>query len=181
MITIFYIRSRQNNNTVVEKFLEPPPSPPNPFFKLFMCLILFSCLVMATKPFIEYDDKGNPRLATWRQEKLDKEVKDLEYAEQYALRAGTNGWYPCYSCIDRSHLYLYKGQIWKYGITTKGQKGRYGNGLTKLSLDYEIQYEGTLSECLIQERQKIYAYALLPENLARKKPLIRPPGNKKDS
>jgi hypothetical protein len=45
-------------------------------------------------------------------------------------------------------------------------------------LQYVIQFEGTEEECLIREREKIYHYALLPENLARKIPLIRPPGNK---
>ena len=180
MITLHYLfTSREKTvSSPKDKFLEPPP---NPFFKIFVGIVVITFVLMAKKPFLEYDENGIPRLATWRIEKMEKEIKDFEGAEQYALRAGTNGWYPCYSCPDTTHLYLYIGQVWKYGITTKGEKGRYGKANQKLSLNYEIQYEGDLAECLKQERLKIYSYALLPENLARKKPLIRPPGNKNDS
>ena len=159
----------------------PEPSP-NPFFKLLLGIaVMTTILVMATRPFIEWDESGDPHLATWRQKKLAKELSDLENAEQYALKAGVNGWYPCHSCTDTTYIYLHIGEIWKYGSTTKGQKGRYGNTLKNLSLRYEVQFEGTLEACLAEEKRKIYGYALLPENLARQKPLIRPPGNKKDS
>jgi len=49
-----------------------------------------------------------------------------------------------------------------------------------MGLAYAIEYEGSVEECLVQEAQKIYSYATLPENLKRPNPLIRPPGNKVD-
>ena len=121
-----------------------------------------------------------PRLAKWREKKMIKEIDDLDWAEQYVLRAGKNGWHPCFSCPDTEHIWLHVGEVWKYGTTTKGQNGRYGNRLKGMMLNYEIQYEGALVDCLKEEKRKIYGYAILPENLKRSKPLIRPPGNKKD-
>jgi hypothetical protein len=49
-----------------------------------------------------------------------------------------------------------------------------------MNLLYQVEYKGTVEDCLIQEAHKIYNYATLPENLKRAKPLIRPPGNKVD-
>ncbi|MCB0535249.1 MAG: hypothetical protein KDD14_23785 [Saprospiraceae bacterium] len=142
--------------------------------------MLASFVLFAAHSFIEFDENGIPRLAKWREKKLVKELNDLDGAEQYALTAGKNGWYPCYSCVDTTYIYMYLGEVWKYGTTTKGQKGRYGKSLKGKLLDYHVQFEGTLEECLKEEKRKIYSYALLPENLKRTEPLIRPPGNKKD-
>jgi hypothetical protein len=50
----------------------------------------------------------------------------------------------------------------------------------KDDLFFVTQFRGTYSECLKEEKRKIYLYALLPENQARRIPLIRPPGNKND-
>lgn len=157
------------------------PSPFKPFFKILVGIALLALFLMAVKPFIEFDGNGKPRLASWRQKKLEKHLTELEGAEQYVLRAGINGLYPCYSCPDSIRIWLYFGEIWKYGITTKSEKGRYGRKLKGSLLNYEIQFQGSLEDCLKEERRKIFAYALLPENLKRQKPLIRPPGNKKDS
>jgi hypothetical protein len=46
--------------------------------------------------------------------------------------------------------------------------------------EYLTEFKGTLSECIKEEKRKIYYYAILPENLKRNNPLIRPPGNKID-
>ena len=73
------------------------------------------------------------------------------------------------------------GEAWRYGVTTQSQEGRYPMGLPVEGLTYRILYRGTLQECLKQEKLYIYNYALLPENLKRKPPLIRPPGNKRDN
>jgi len=149
-----------------------------PKFKFWALLVLL--LVFAAKSFIEFDQDGIPRLAKWREQKLVKELEDLDGAEQYVLTAGTSGWYPCYSCLDTTNIWLNRGEVWKYGSTTKGQKGRYGKSLKGLLLDYHIQFEGTLEACFKEEKRKIYGYAIMPENLIRPKPIIRPPGNKKD-
>ncbi len=132
------------------------------------------------KPFLEYDGRGEPKLAPWRQDDLDKELKQLHEAEQYALVATINGPFPCYNCKNSSIIFLHEGEIWKYGSTTKGEKGRYPGGLPFHGLIYVIEYKGHILECLEQEKIKIYSYPLLPENLKRDVPLIRPPGNKLD-
>ncbi len=143
-------------------------------------ILLLLALFMAS-PFIEYDEHGVPQLSKWRQEKLTKELDEIKGAEQYVLLTLENGIYPCYSCVGATTIYLRKGQIWKYGMTTKGERGRYKNKLPGQRLLYVTEFEGTVEECLMEERKKIYYYALHPENLAREVTLIRPPGNKRDN
>lgn len=155
------------------------PNQKFPLLPIFI-LILILCLMAGKIPFIAYDEGGFPVLAEWRQEKLNKELEDMEFAEQYVLLAKTNGQYPCLNCRDRKVIYLKKGEVWKYGFTTKGQQGRYPK-LAGQNLIYVIELSGSIQECLQQERFKIYHYALLPENISRSIPLIRPPGNKQDS
>ncbi len=123
---------------------------------------------------------GEPELAPWRKEKLRKELEDLEDAEQYVLIAGLSDWYPCYNCNDNKFIFLQAGEVWKYGVTVKGEKQRYRSGLPAKELVYLMQFRGPLHECLKKEKIKIYNYAILPENLKRTNPLIRPPGNKVD-
>ena len=134
-----------------------------------------------SKPFIQYDDTGQPKLAKWREDKLSNELLGLEQAEQYALVAKVDGYYPCFSCPIKQNILLKKGDIWKYGYTSKGKTGRYSTSLEGKRLIYVIQHTGTIEACLKEERKKIYYYALSSENLKRVKPLIRPPGNKQDS
>ncbi len=125
--------------------------------------------------------KGDkPELAPWRKEKFERELQELDDAEQYVLMVRIPGTFPCYSCVDKTEIFLTAGEVWRYGVTRKGQDGRYRDGLPYSNLVYLAQFQGTLQECLKEEKQKIYHYPLLPENLKRKKPLIRPPGNKRD-
>lgn len=116
-----------------------------------------------------------------RAKKLEKELEELDNAEQYVLLASQNAWYPCFPCIEKKRIFLKRGQVWKYGVTRKGEAGRYGKSLAQQKLLYVRQFQGTLQACLKQEKIKIYNYAVHPENLARTKPLIRPPGNKQDN
>jgi len=142
-------------------------------------------LVMALAPFIEFDELGNPRLTPKRESKLKRELDNLDEAEQYALLARDNGYYPCLSClasgVDSMKIFLFRGEVWKYGTTTKGEIGRYRNTLASQKLIYFRQFVGTLPACLKQEKVKIYQYPLLPESLKRNFHLIRPPGNKQDN
>ena len=103
-----------------------------------------------------------------------------EFCEQYALVAYKDGWFPCYNCGTADSIYLYEGEVWKYGKTCFGEKGRYPNGLPFKKLLYYIQVEGTEKECLIAEKEKIYNYPNLPECQRRNIFLIRPAGNKID-
>lgn len=130
--------------------------------------------------FLEQGKEGEPILSGKRQKELDKEIERLNNAEQYALIAIENDYFPCYNCPNDTLIFLYIGEVWRYGITINGEKGRYPNGLPYKALLYEVQVRGTLQECLIEEKRKIFNYATLPENIKRKIPLIRPPGNKQD-
>lgn len=125
--------------------------------------------------------KDIPGLSPERQAKLNRELEELENAEQYVLRAARDGWYPCYSCPGKNRIFLLKDEVWKYGVTRKGEARRYGRWHQEQGLYYLVQYEGPLQECLRREKIQIYSYALLPENLGREQPLIRPPGNKRDT
>ena len=111
---------------------------------------------------------------------LERELAKIEQAEQYVLKAGVAGHYPCYGCLGKTDIWLNLNEVWKYGVTTSTQKERYRMGLPHPGLLYEVEYQGPLPECLRLEKIKIYNYALLPENLRRAVPLIRPPGNKID-
>lgn len=152
-------------------------------FPVLAIVLVF--LTLAIIPFIEFDENGTPILSTWRKEKLVKELENLDEAEQYALLATDNGYYPCLSCktsrVDSTRIFLFRNEVWKYGTTTKGEKGRYRKTLASMNLKYQSQFVGTLADCLKQEKIKIYNYPLLPESLKRNFHLIRPPGNKQDN
>jgi hypothetical protein len=129
--------------------------------------------------FLNQDADGNFQLSPQRQQELEKRLKRIKRASQYVLRAVNDGYYPCYNCRHDSRIFLYKGEVWKYGVTYAER--RYRNSwLERMNLIYQTEYRGTVEECLIQEANKIYNYAILPENVKRATPLIRPPGNKVD-
>ncbi len=128
-------------------------------------------------------DRGNdlPKLSPQDEAKLQKRLKEIDEAEQYALVATANGWYPC-NHPGRATFYLKAGEVWKYGTTTKGQFGRYSiKYLDAINVFYIIQFQGTISECLKEEQRKLFNYPYLPENLIRpaKDRLPRPPYNSK--
>jgi hypothetical protein len=93
------------------------------------------------------------------------------------------GWYDCLTC-PTGKVFLYPHNIWKYGVTRKGENRRYGlKTLSKEGLYYQVQFVGDYAGCLIQEKIKIFNYPLLPENLARPNHLrlVYPPGNRQDN
>ncbi len=160
-----------------------PDRPPrrSPGLQALLLIALLLGLLWATTDFFDYDDQGNPILHPERGEKLARELNELDHAEQYVLIAARNGPYPCYHCAGKSTIFLQRGHVWKYGVTRKGETGRYGRWHLDMGLLYVIQYEGPWQDCLREEKTKIYHYAIHPENLARPVPLIRPPGNKQDN
>lgn len=146
-------------------------------------LILFALiLAMAAtfEEFVEQKKDGSYELRTERKKKLQKELDELDEAEQYVLQAKIDGYYACYNCGEQLQIYLHAGEVWKYGHTTK--QDRYPKNYLKLkNLEYFVQYRGLLVECMKEEKRKIYYYPLLPENLKRSFKLPRPPGNKQDN
>ena len=129
------------------------------------------------------DEQGELQLKEWRLEELDKKIKEFEEAEQYALIAKADGQYICYVC-NSATCFLQKGMVWKYGVTRRGVDKRYpGDSLFKMNLYYQIEFQGTHQECLIEEKRKIFLYPLYHDNMVRKasERMLRPPGNKNDS
>lgn len=129
------------------------------------------------------DEEGNASLHPERQAKLKKELDEIDNAQQYGLYAAIPGNYPCYTCSDGAKtIFLYRNEVWKYGITRKGEKIRYpGDMLSNSKLIYVVEFEGDYAQCLKEEKRKIYNYPLLPEALKRKVKLFRPPGNVQDN
>ncbi len=122
---------------------------------------------------------GEAQLTEKHQQQLKKKLDELEDAEQYALVAIADGMYPCLHS-GRSLIYLRVGEVWKYGVTSKGEIGRYTTSfLLRNNVSYLLQFRGNFAECLKQEQIKLYNYPYLPENLARPPSvrLPRPPYN----
>jgi len=178
----------------IEKIYKQKPF----FFFLIAVVILFGGYKIydVTKPqnvefersepieFVEYDDAGNPLLLPERIAKRDKEIDGIKNKKrkegpciQYAIRVKQEGFYPL---CKGGTIFLRKNEIWKYGKTCLAKEERYPN-FDDMLYDFIIETVGTEEECLIQEKLKIYNYALLPENLQRKVPIIRPPGNCQDN
>ncbi len=175
------------NATATKPPVSPPsssPKPQPPFLNLLLMGIVLTFILLAAalevSEYLEWDERGTPKLAGKRQKKLEKSLRELEEAEQYALIIDVPGYYPCFSCKDSVLIFLYTGEIWRYGSTVKQENGRYRNSLRGKNMTYQTQFVGNIFECKKQELLKIYNYPVLPENLKRKIPLIRPPGNKID-
>jgi len=151
---------------------------------LFSALLLFgvALLVVFVVLFSKINIVGEneaPKLSPEAEAKLQKRLKEIDEAEQYALVAISNGFYPCLHG-GRTTFYLLAGEVWKYGVTSKGQLGRYTSVfLVENKVSYVVQFKGNISECLKQEQIKLYFYPLLPENTARSEldQLPRPPFN----
>ena len=163
-------------------YREPTQIKPEPRRKpMFVWLLAAAAFMAAVLPFDEVVEwvGGEPQLKKKREKQLAKEQREIDEAEQYALLALTSKHYPCLRCLTPV-IFLRKGEVWKYGVTRKGEKGRYTvNYLEQNHLEYFVQFRGTLSDCLKEEKAKIFRYPLLPENLARPKSerLATPPGN----
>lgn len=121
----------------------------------------------------------SPELSPKEKARLEQKMKEIEDSEQYALLAAKDGFYTCLHS-GRATCYLYKGEVFKYGVTTKGEFGRYNTSfMMKHNVIYVVQFKGNVAECLIQEQVKLFNYPYLPENLARlpENQLPRPPFN----
>ena len=149
-------------------------------FLLPFVILAAGILAIALFPKIGFEEEyGRPKLHPKEEERLLKRLMEIDDSEQYALIATKGGWYPC---LHSGHTiyYLHAGEIWKYGVTSKGRIGRYTlKFLVQNQVVYHVQFKGTFSECLKQEQIKLFHYPYLPENLARPatERLPRPPYN----
>ena len=159
-------------------FKEVEPKKKNPFpFRIAIVALLIFC-ALKWSDVVEYIN-GEPQLTAKHQQKMEKKLAELEEGEQYALIATKNGLYPC---VHEGYplYFLHIGEVWKYGTTIKGQRGRYGSQFMEdNAISYVVEFRGTMGECLQQEQIKLFSYPLLPENIARteEKRLLRPPNN----
>jgi hypothetical protein len=55
---------------------------------------------------------GGYDLSPQRKKKLNKELTEIEEAEQYVIFAIDPGYYPCYHCSPKKVIYLKPGEIW---------------------------------------------------------------------
>lgn len=160
---------------------ENPNHSPNPKKSLGWQLCLFFTLFIMALSWADVVEwaEGIPKLKPFWRDRLERERREIEEAEQYALIARVSGMYPCYLCPSK-RIFLKAGEVWKYGVTRKGQRGRYPESFLQANgLYYEIQFVGTYAQCLYEEKVKLYHYPLFPENLARPDSLklLFPPGN----
>lgn len=156
---------------------ENQPQTPTPL-PLIVAIALILAIALVAKASFSGEDK-TPELNPKEAEKLQKRLREIDDSEQYALIAKSNGWYSCLHS-GRTTFYLKAGEVWKYGVTSKGQFGRYAaKFLLRNNVLYDLQFKGTVSECLKQEQIKLFNYRYLPENLARLPTdrLSRPPYN----
>ena len=156
----------------------PEPKKKNHFPLIIAAAAILIVCAIKWRDVVIYVD-GEAQLTTKYQEELQKKLDKADEAEQYALLALVDGWYTCVHSGFGSY-YLKAGEVWKYGTTGKGERGRYEvKFLSSNRVIYTVQFRGTLHECLLEEQNKLYTYPVLPENLAREEALrlIRPPYN----
>ena len=154
---------------------------PNQWKRSFLLLSAIFLIAMAALHWadvVEWVD-GEWRLKPKREAKRDKQIKNIDDAEQYVLLAIAPGYYDCLHCPSK-RIYLHTNEVWKYGVTNQGEKQRYTSQyFEQRQLRYQVQLRGTYSQCLVEEKRKLFEYPLLPENLARPDSLkqVLPPGN----
>ncbi|MEZ4927924.1 MAG: hypothetical protein R3A50_16695 [Saprospiraceae bacterium] len=147
-----------------------------PFLIVATCFLIGIALIIGV---LLKKEAPSPELQPKEKAKLEQKIREIDDSEQYALIANNNGWYPCLHS-GRSSYYLLKGEIWKYGVTSKGQFGRYTvKFLRNNNVSYIIEFKGNMAECLKMEQIKLFNYPFLPENMTRpiNDRLPRPPYN----
>ncbi|HPH54145.1 MAG TPA: hypothetical protein PLY62_08835 [Bacteroidales bacterium] len=150
---------------------------PLPFVPILMGGIILIVALFKATDFSS--DNQEPKLSPKEEAKLEKRLKEIDDSEQYALIAVESGYFACLHS-GKTVCYLQAGEIWKYGVTSKGEFGRYaGKFLRNHRVSYIAQFKGNMAECLKQEQIKLFNYPFLPENVARplEERLPRPPFN----
>ena len=160
----------------INKELCEPPISGRPL--IIMAIAVLIAIALSTRLESGKSDASG-QLNPKEEAKLQKRLKEIDDSEQYALVAKMDGWYPCLHS-GKGACYLLAGEVWKYGVTSKGEFGRYSSMfISRNNVSYFIQFKGNMAECLKQEQIKLFNYPYLPENLARppEERLPRPPYN----
>jgi hypothetical protein len=170
----------QNELTIIKPKETQKRKKKQPKRHFWWLIVLFSVLILGAVGVVVFDEDGKPEILPERKQKLKEELAKYDKAEQYALFAKSDGFYPCPSCSLGDSVYLFAGEIWKYGVSVNGKNRYTAVFLDAQKLGYKTEYIGEIGECLKLEKIKIYTYPTLPENLKRKVKLLRPPGNPVD-
>lgn len=114
------------------------------------------------------DPDGLVRIRRERLKDLQRKQQELE--EEYVcykLIANMNKYYDCPICF-MNKFFLLEEEIIKYGITSKGEEGRYGN---KYLIEQQISFiaidSGSLQDMRALELELIGLYPLKEENQVR--------------
>jgi hypothetical protein len=129
--------------------------------------------------FVQKKPDGTYELSLERLADLEKRTKQIDYAEQYVLLVTADGWFPCFNEASKK-VYLYVGEVWKYGVSKHGVKRHNSRWYQQMKVEYWTQFRGSYGICVRQELEKNYYYPLLPENLKRANKLPFPPGLKEE-
>ena len=127
--------------------------------------------------------RGKWQLTDARKKKLREDQQRFDNAEVYALIAQSDGDRECPVCIiqyDKPMIYLLEGEIYKYGVSVRKKKRYTPAYYREIKCEYTVLFEGSYTEALKKEKELIFHYPLLPENLKRAEPLVRPPNNLSD-
>ena len=177
--THLFVDSDNSNLSLISNLKEVPQKKKNKS-KFLIILLILSIVSFGTYEFWKFrEQKKLKEIEQIKQKPAKEKFNTSESCEVYSLRAIENGYYPCYNCGSENTIYLFAGEIWKYGKTCIGEDERYGN-LEKINLRFIVEYTGTEKDCLIIEKDLIYSYPTLPECLKRGFFLLRPAGNKID-
>ncbi len=150
------------------------------FWLVFVVILLSLGGSVLYDHFVKKDEGGEiVGISDKYHDRFKEDSAKLNRCVQYALVAGRNGWYA--RCGSEDKMYLYKGEIWKYGISCEETpENRYSqNFYTENTLQFLVEFRGTLLECAVEEKRKLYYYPVLPENAKRPESerLILPAGN----
>ena len=182
-----------------QKKLKLSPEIPRMGFQKPLFLIIFAVTV-AVVAFLAFGLDGKPELSVKRGKKKERAIRRTvarkhakENCEQYVLTVLKSGYYPVLRWgvpVAADSIWLNMGEVWKYGKTCNGELNRYpgqiyySDGKWFLNTDelrYQVQFRGSEKDCLVEEKEKIYNYPLLPECVLRSRKLIRPAGQKNDN
>lgn len=115
---------------------EPKPPKPNLRISVRATVVV---LALSVALYVAYQSEF-PTLAPHEEARLQKRLKEIDDSEQYALVAAVNGWYPCLHS-GRTTCFLFAGEVWKYGVTSKGSVGRYSvDFLKRYKVSYVVEF-----------------------------------------
>lgn len=155
---------------------------PNPLLPVLMIiLVLTGIIIFGQRGFeevVEYDKDENPRLTPEREAEITEAKDKIDEAEVYLLLSLYDHYIDCFLC-KKGHLWIKEGEIAKVGTTINGTSRYKQAYYRKHGVEYIMYFRGSIDLVLKKEIDLLGRYPLMPENLARKQPLLFPPLNSK--